>query len=302
MLSKENLYQTILSLKSINEEERELLLLALKSAEKEDKKVLFMVERLKKDKIMAQEILNASLQDLEKNKQKLQRSYDELEQFSYIVSHDLKAPLRTIGNFAKLLQLRYQPYLDTTAKEFINFIASGVIQMHNLIEHTLEYAKIGREEMEFTILDLNKIVNIVLQNLQSDIHVHQAQIIFQDLPKVYGHEVTIIQLFQNLIANAIKFKKNNIPPTIHISSFQQEKYWRIAIKDNGIGIPKESLNKIFKAFQRVGNKTQPGSGIGLAICKKIIMLHDGNITLESEIGVGTTFHFTLKLDESKEED
>lgn len=295
--NKARLHETIQSLISISDEERALLLSTLKAAEKEEKKMTFMVERLQKDKVIAQEILNATIEDLEKNKQKLQRSYDELEQFSYIVSHDLKGPLRTIGNFAKLLQLRYQPFLDESAKEFINFIVSGVKQMDNLIQHTLEYAKVGRDELEFERLDLNEVINIVIKNLQSDIHIHKAQIEAQQLPEIYGHKITVIQLFQNLIANAIKFKQKDHPPIVQINARPKGLFWEIAVKDNGIGIEQDYLNKIFKAFQRAGNKSRPGSGIGLAICKKIVILHHGDITLESKVGIGTTFFFTLRVTE-----
>jgi len=292
--AKNSILETINSLNSINETDREMLLKSMKLLDKEHAIFLFKIGRLHKDKLIAQDILNATISDLESKKEKLEQSYKELEQFSYIASHDLKSPLRTIGNFAQLLKRRYYDSLDSDANEFIDFIVSGVAQMNDVIIHSLEFAKVGRDDLEFEPTDLNKIVDIVLLHLQDEIETNQASIVFNNLPTIKAHKISLIQLFQNLISNAIKYKQLDAPPRIIITSESSENYWKINVKDNGIGIDEAYKEKIFQPFKRINELNRPGSGIGLAICKKIAYLHHGDITFESKIGQGSTFTITFK--------
>ena len=294
--AKNKILETIEALKSISDTERQTLLSSIGGLDKEYSKFLFKIDRLHKDKVIAEEILNATIRDLEKNREKLEQSYKELEQFSYIASHDLKSPLRTIGNFAQLLKRRYYNQIDTDANEFIDYIVSGVSQMNDVILHSLEFARVGRNEVSFIPTDLNKIIEMVLLHLQDEIETNQASILCENLPTIEGDKIALMQLFQNLISNAIKFKKSDRCPVIKITSQSLEDFWEIRVEDNGVGIEEAYREKIFQPFKRIDERNRPGSGIGLAICKKIVYLHRGDITFESEVGKGTTFIFTLKKD------
>jgi PAS domain S-box-containing protein len=235
---------------------------------------------------------NAELKLLEKSEE-LVRSNAELEQFAYVASHDLQEPLRMITSYLQLLEKRYKDNLDDDAKEFINYAVDGSNRMRVLINSLLEYSRVNRHK-PFEKVNITEQLEDVIQNLKEQIEKNDAIIKISSLPEVVGDTVLINQLFQNLISNAIKYRSENRPEIIISGEKMQEKYL-FSIRDNGIGIKKEYAQKVFVIFQRLHSKEKyPGTGIGLAICKKIVERHGGKIWLESEIGKGTTFYFTIK--------
>lgn len=230
---------------------------------------------------------------LKKNLKELERSYKDLEQFSYIASHDLKSPLRTIASYAQLLKRRYKGQIDDTADEFIQFIVMGANHMNDIICDLLEYSKAGERTADFSHTNLNNTLEIVKFNLRQEIMENNAKVLYQSLPEIVVNKSSMMQLFQNLIGNAIKFRKINDTPIINISSQKENNRWHFIVKDNGVGMDEVYQNKAFLPFQRLNNRERPGTGMGLAICKKIIKMHNGEIWYQSMVGKGTTFHFTI---------
>ncbi len=239
------------------------------------------------------QVVEAQASQLQTNFVKLEQSYNELEQFSYIASHDLKSPLRTIANFAQLLKKRYSGQLDQQADEFINFIVSGANNMSNVISDLLEYSRVGLKEKDFALTNLNTILELVQFNLSDAIHKSQATIVVQELPTIMANKQGMMQVFQNLIGNAIKFRSEQ-PPVIQISCTQEADQWLFSVSDNGVGMNEKHQEKAFMPFQRLNNNERPGTGMGLAICKKVINLHQGQIHYKSTPGEGTTFYFELE--------
>lgn len=220
---------------------------------------------------------------------------EQLEQYAHITSHDLKEPLRAIYSYASLLEKKYKGKLDKNADDYINFIVGGAKRMESLINDLLEYTRIGSKRKLLTKTDCNKLLETVLRNLKVVISENNAKVACDSLPEIFTDENQISILFQNLIVNAIKFTKHG-NPEINISCKEKDNGWLFAIKDNGIGIPKEQRERIFQIFQRLHTKEEyEGTGIGLAICKKIVDLHGGKIWVESEEGKGSTFYFTLPM-------
>ena len=224
----------------------------------------------------------------------LARSNSELEQFAYVASHDLQEPLRMVSSYTQLLAKRYQGKLGQDADEFIAFAVDGARRMQNLINDLLAYSRVGTRGGELRPVDAEAALSNALMNLQGAIEESGATIAREPMPGVYADPVQLGQIFQNLIGNAIKFR-NSLPPHVHVASAESEKEWRFSIKDNGIGIDPAFSDRIFQVFQRLHNKKDyPGTGIGLAICKKIAERHGGRIWVESEPGQGATFHFTIR--------
>lgn len=219
----------------------------------------------------------------------------ELEQFAYVVSHDLKEPLRTIVGFAQLLERRYAAKLDDTAKEYINFVIEGTRNMETLVSDVLRYSRVSAKEITFEPLPCFIIQKNIENRLQQQIRESKATLIWQEVKgMVYGSPTKIFQLFQNIISNAIKFRKKGTPPNVTIQAIDKEEFIQFIITDNGIGIEKEYLNKIFLPFKRLHNRQEyKGSGVGLAICKKVVEQHGGVLTVSSIVDTGTTFYFTL---------
>jgi light-regulated signal transduction histidine kinase (bacteriophytochrome) len=245
--------------------------------------VCFDITGMKKD----------SEQVLFKLNEELLRSNKELEQFAYVASHDLQEPLRMVSSFTQLLARRYKDQLDQDAQEFIKFAVDGASQMQTLINDLLAFSRIQSKGKEFTKVDLHEVLGKVIFNLGIKIQELNALITNDELPVIFGDESQMVQLLQNLIGNALKFSKNC--PLIHISSLQKDDFIIISVKDNGIGIEKQYFERIFQIFQRLQPKNEyEGTGIGLAICKRIVERHEGSIWVESEPGKGTTFYFTLK--------
>jgi light-regulated signal transduction histidine kinase (bacteriophytochrome) len=223
----------------------------------------------------------------------LERKNRELEQFAYVASHDLQEPLRTTSSFAELLQQQYQGKLDEKADKYLSFITQSSDRMKVLIKDLLDYSRIGRKK-EKERVDCNLILQEVLDDLEVTIKETQAKINSELLPVFNGYATEIKQLFQNLIINAIKFRKKNSCPEIKISAIKNNGHWEFACSDNGIGIEKEHRERIFVIFQRLHTRTEyEGSGIGLAHCKKIVELHGGRIWIESEPDEGSTFYFAI---------
>jgi len=226
----------------------------------------------------------------------LERSNKELEQFAYVASHDLQEPLRMISSFTQLLARRYKDKLDAEANEFIDYAVDGANRMQRLINDLLIYSRIGTRGKPFVVTDLNDIIGQVLVNLNPAIEENHVIITNDELPTVSVDDTQMIQLFQNLIGNAVKFCAAETP-CVHISVKENNREWIIGVKDNGIGIDPQYKERIFKVFQRLHSKEEyPGTGIGLAICRKIVERHGGRIWVESELGNGATFYFTITKD------
>ncbi|MGZ7119290.1 MAG: sensor histidine kinase, partial [Methanobacterium sp.] len=228
------------------------------------------------------------------------RSNMELQSFAYITSHDLQEPLRSIASYSQLLKRRYQGQLDSDADDFIDFMVAGATRMKEQIQGLLEYSRVGTPEEEFSEFNATDALNIALSNLKSSIDEFDAQINHDSLPDIVADESQITHVFQNLIGNALKFRKEGVRPEIHISSYKTKdgKGQVFSVKDNGIGIEEKYSDRIFEVFKRLHPIGEyEGTGIGLAIVKRIVERHRGRIWVESELGVGSTFYFTLPIKE-----
>jgi PAS domain S-box-containing protein len=226
--------------------------------------------------------------------EKLTQSNKELEQFAYVASHDLQEPLRMVASYIQLLQRRYKGKLSDEADEFINYAVDGVMRMKTLINDLLIYSRVNTKEAPLESVDLNKVLELTLTNLRTSIEDNNATVNVETLPTVNANSLHMNQLFQNLISNAIKFKKPDVNPVVNISARHLGNEWHFTVSDNGIGIDKEFSDKIFVIFQRLHNQSEyQGTGIGLAICKRIIEKLGGHIWVESEAGEGSSFNFTI---------
>jgi signal transduction histidine kinase len=223
----------------------------------------------------------------------LKRSNEDLEQFAYVASHDLQEPLRMVTNYLQLLQERYKGRLDQNADDFIGFAREGAERMQVLITDLLQYSRVGTKPKEFRPAETDKVLKDSLSNLKVAIDETRAKITHDPLPIVVGDPIQLTQLFQNLIGNAIKFHGEQ-PPAIHVSAAQKDGVWEFSVRDNGIGIAAKDFERIFIIFQRLhARKKYAGTGIGLAVCKKIVERHGGRIWVASEPGKGTTFYFSI---------
>jgi len=232
--------------------------------------------------------------ELKLNNQQLKRSNAELEQFAYVASHDLQEPLRTIAGYTQLLQRRYAHKLDKEATEYIDFAVGGVKRMQSLICDLLTYSRVSSRSDAFVPVDLNEVMTQVLSNLEYAIDEAQALVQVNPLPELPGDPVQLTQLLQNLLSNALKFRCEGRPVEVRIAAQRDGGFWRLTVQDNGIGIAAEHTDKIFVIFQRInGQERYSGTGIGLAICKRVVERHGGMIWVESTLGLGTSCHFTL---------
>src|SRR6266404_3535243 len=231
--------------------------------------------------------------DLAKKAEELQRSNAELEQFAYVASHDLQEPLRMVSSYTQLIGKRYGDKLDSDAKEFMHYIVDGAARMKQLIEDLLAYSRVGTKGKEFKPVSVEAPLRKAITNLHAAIAESSAAVTWDPLPTVDADEVQLAQLFQNLMGNALKFRGAAVP-RIHVSATDQEGDWHISIADNGIGIEPQYFERIFMLFQRLHTMGEyPGTGIGLAICKKVVERHGGRIWVTSTLGEGSQFHITL---------
>lgn len=231
---------------------------------------------------------------MEQKTEELKRSNDELEKFAYVASHDLHEPLRMVASYTQLLAKRYAGRLDSDADEFIGYAVDGANRMQRLIQDLLAYSRVGTQGKELRPTSSEDAFARALANLQSAIEESGALVTHDPLPTVLADDSQVVQLFQNLIGNAVKYHGLDTPQ-IHIESAKNDKReWTFAVRDNGIGIPSEHFDRIFVMFQRLHGRDEfGGTGIGLAVCKKIVERHGGRMWVESEQGHGSTFRFTM---------
>jgi PAS domain S-box-containing protein len=222
----------------------------------------------------------------------LERSNRELEQFAYVASHDLQEPLRMVASYTQLLAKRYQDKLDDDAHDFIEYAVSGANRMQRLINDLLAYSRVGTRGKQPTPVDAHSALGRAVANLAIAIETSQGMVTNGELPVVNVDEAQLVQVFQHLIENALKFRRD-LPPIVHVSAERAANEWVFAVRDNGEGIAADFLPRLFQIFQRLHSKQVPGTGIGLALCKRIVERHGGTVWVESEPGQGSTFCFTL---------
>ncbi|MBC7475250.1 MAG: PAS domain S-box protein [Candidatus Sericytochromatia bacterium] len=233
-------------------------------------------------------------EELAKSNKELERSNQDLNSFANIASHDLQEPLRVISSYTNLLARKYKDKLDKDGGEFIQYITDGTKRMKDLIEGILNYSKIQKDQQNIQSIDLNEIIKTVLANLDFSIKNNNAKITYESFPTINAQPIYMVQLFQNLISNAIKYCKKDNCPVVDIKVQKQKSHWLFSVTDNGIGINNDEIDKLFVLFQRLQSKSEyEGTGIGLANCKKIVEVYGGNIWVESKYEQGSTFYFTL---------
>jgi light-regulated signal transduction histidine kinase (bacteriophytochrome) len=243
-----------------------------------------------------QRLVEEGTRDLSAAVERLTVSNKELEQFAYVASHDLQEPLRMVASYTQLLAERYQGRLDDKADKYIGYAVDGAKRMQGLINDLLQFSRVGRHDLAIEATDCNEVVAGVLQSLAKSIEESHAVVSVGELPTIPGDRLQLGQLFQNLIANALKFRGDQ-EPRIRIASQRCDAFWEISVADNGIGIDPQFHDRIFIIFQRLHQRgAYPGSGIGLAIVKKIVEGHGGSIRVVSEAGKGACFRFTLPVE------
>ncbi|WP_135304225.1 ATP-binding protein [Haloarcula amylovorans] len=229
----------------------------------------------------------------------LERSNAELEQFAYVASHDMKEPLRMVRNYLQLLEHRYSDELDEDATEFIGFAVDGARRLQGMIDQLLTYSRIDREGDPFRTVDCESVLATVQRNLEVAIEEAGADVESEPLPVVTGDSDQLVQLFQNLVSNAIKY--NEEAPHIYVDATREGDVWQFTVEDDGIGIPEDQVDQVFDAFygDASGVDEADSTGIGLAICDRIVQRHGGDIWVESTVGEGTAFHFTLPVEDAE---
>jgi len=238
---------------------------------------------------IARDITALKMRDAE-----LHRSNAELEQFAYVASHDLQEPLRMVANYTELLAQRYRGQLDERANKYIHYASDGARRMQRLVADLLAFSRVGSQGKPLAPVDSRLVLTATVQSLQRLVRENGATIVFERLPVVHADEGQLHQLFQNLLSNAIKFR-GEAPPHIAVAAVARGPFWAFSVTDNGIGIDMQFAERIFQMFQRLHELGKyEGSGIGLAIAKRIVERHGGTIRVESSPGQGTTFHFTLR--------
>lgn len=254
--------------------------------------VLSGLQMLHEDLTLYKEELKAKM-EAEFQLEVLKKRNEELAQFNYVASHDLQEPLRTIQSFAKFLLKKSIDKLNENERLYLNSINNSSNRMSELINDLMKYSRVGKS-IKYETVDCAKMVNEVLQDLYYTIEKTAPIINIENFPKIKGDRIRLRQVFQNLISNALKFKKPNIPIQINISVEEKRNQYIFCVADNGIGIEEVYIDKIFKIFQRLHNKSEfEGTGIGLALCKKIVEMHNGEIWVESKFNIGSKFFIAL---------
>jgi light-regulated signal transduction histidine kinase (bacteriophytochrome) len=268
--------------------------------EKSQSKILLQLNE--KNQILEEQKkeISAHTEALKLKDEKLQKSNADLQNFAYSASHDLKEPLRMIGMYTQLLQRRIKPTLDECSEEYMFYMTDGVKRMQKLLDDLLLYSRLGKNENDIQDVDVNQTLLVVIYNLAATIKETNAAIISSNLPTICASSTEMMQLFQNMIANAIKFRRADVAPEVMILHAENEKEHTITLQDNGIGIKEEFKEKVFNIFTKLHSTSQyEGSGIGLATCKKIVEEMGGRMWLTSTEGVGTTFYFTFPKNKMK---
>jgi PAS domain S-box-containing protein len=242
--------------------------------------------------------LAATRRDLEVHNRRLQRSNADLEQFAYVASHDLSEPLRAVSGMVELLARRYEGQLDDDADEFIRFAVDGCARMRAMIDDLLSYSRAGSEGLKLTDVDLAVVMEHVLESLSVELAASQAVLSVGDLPVVRADSIKLTAVIQNLIGNALKFRRPERPTSIAVSAESDDGVWRISVTDNGIGVEPAYRGKVFRMFQRLNHReSYPGTGIGLAISERIVSAHGGSIGVADGVDGGVSVWFTLPQSE-----
>jgi len=241
------------------------------------------------------DLLNLKNEEIRIKNKQLEHSNEDLAQFAYVASHDLKEPLRMIHSYTTLLKRRYHDQLDENGKEFMHFIVDAVDRMKILLEDLLNYSRSGKQELADTLVSVEEVMFVVGMNLQAQIEEEKGELIVRNknLPVILAHKSQFTQLMQNLVSNGLKFRSDKNPVVI-VDCEKKNNQFVFSVKDNGIGIPKNDLSKVFEMFRRLHTREEySGSGIGLATCKKVVSNMGGDIWVESEEGSGSTFYFAV---------
>jgi light-regulated signal transduction histidine kinase (bacteriophytochrome) len=236
----------------------------------------------------------------EQRAEELRQSNVELERFAYVASHDLQEPLRAVASYTQLLRNKLAGQLDADAELYLGHVLAGATRMRSLINDLLDYSRLGRISLDVSPVDADEVLQTALANLHAAVAESEAVVTHQDLPTLPADAAQLGQLFQNLVANAIRFR-GQATPRIAVTAARVGPMWQFAVSDNGIGIEPRFHEKIFVIFQRLHGRERPGTGIGLAICRKIVDRHGGRIWVESQLGQGSTFYFTLPAAEASGE-
>jgi signal transduction histidine kinase len=241
----------------------------------------------------AERELAAANQRLESANRELARSNEDLQQFAFVASHDLQEPLRTVSSFAGLLERAAGSRLTETERQFVHYVLDGADRMRVLIQDLLHYSQVGRKPSSREPVSLRAVLDATIENLRELIAETGAEIETDELPLVAGDEAQLGHVFQNLLSNALKYRRDGVTPRIRIAASRENGDWLIVIEDNGIGIDRRHWDSIFAPFKRLHSQEIAGTGIGLAVCRRVIEAHAGRIWVESRVGEGSTFRFTL---------
>lgn len=234
------------------------------------------------------------IEELLRAQEDLRRSNEDLQQFAYAASHDLQEPLRMVGSYVQLLEKRYKGKLGSDADEYIALASNGVSRMFRLIGDLLSYSRVGTSDSQLENINVNDVMLWAKMNLHTAITESQGQVISDPLPTVVFDQSQLLQLFQNIIGNALKYRGQD-PPAVHVSATRRSNEWIFAIRDNGQGFDPKYSEKIFGVFKRLHGRDVPGTGIGLALCKRIVEKHGGRIWAESQPSKGSTFYFSVPI-------
>jgi len=261
-----------------------------RSYEELEQRVRERTEELNASKLELERLVG----ELERSNRELERSNRELEQFAYVASHDLQEPLRMVSSFMQLLERRFEQQLDDKARQYIHYALEGSQRMSQLISDLLMFSRVGRGTWNPAPVNLNELFGQIRSNCRTTLEETGAVITCDELPVVQGEPSQLSQLLQNLLVNAVKFRRQDVTPEVHVSATRQGKSWLLAVRDNGIGIAPEQHQRIFVIFQRLHSRQKyNGTGIGLAVCQRIVEFHGGRIWVQSEPGKGATFLFNL---------